>query len=200
MSDLSLVFVLGGPGSGKGTNCDRIKAQYNYIHLSTGDLLRAEKDSGSELGVQLAETMARGDLVSTDQVLALLKKAMMEAAGGVLKGRFLVDGFPRALDQVEAFEASIAKPTLVLAFEASEAVLEERLVNRGKTSGRADDNVESIRKRFATFKSQSEPVITHYRSTRPDIVKVINSERPVDEVYQDVIPIFNAEVATLVSL
>ena len=73
---LSLVFVLGGPGSGKGTQCDRIKGEFGYTHLSTGDLLRAEKDSGSDLGKELAEVMASGKLVSTEQVLTLLKKAM----------------------------------------------------------------------------------------------------------------------------
>ena len=99
-SQLSLVFVLGGPGSGKGTQCARITEVFGYVHLSTGDLLRAETESGSELGVELKEVMAKGELVSTAHVLALLKKAMVEASGGgeVLKGKFLVDGFPRAMD------------------------------------------------------------------------------------------------------
>ena len=86
---------------------------------------------------------------------------------------------------------------MVLAFEAAEAVLEARLIQRGLTSGRADDNLESIKKRYATFKAQSEPVISHYQATRPAIVKVVNSERPVGEVFEDVKPLFVAELARM---
>ena len=173
------MFVLGGPGSGKGTQCERIAQTYDYRHFSTGDLLRAEVASGSELGKELKAVMEGGGLVSTPMVLGALRSAMLASSGGKMEGRFLVDGFPRALDQVSAFESSICPPTMVLAFEAAEAVLEARLIQRGLTSGRADDNLESIKKRYATFKAQSEPVISHYQATRPAIVKVVNSERPV---------------------
>jgi 5'-nucleotidase len=188
---LSLVFVLGGPGSGKGTNCERIAKDFSYKHLSSGDLLRDEVKSGSELGKQLNTIMQTGALVPGEIVLKILRNAMTEGGTKPISGRFLIDGYPRALDQVVAFEAAICKPSFVLAFDAAEAVLEERLVNRGKTSGRADDNVESIRKRFATFKAQSEPVIEVYN--KEGLVKSLNSERPVDEVYADVRPIFEAE-------
>jgi adenylate kinase family enzyme/2',3'-cyclic-nucleotide 2'-phosphodiesterase (5'-nucleotidase family) len=188
---LSLVFVLGGPGSGKGTNCERIAKDFSYKHLSSGDLLRDEVKSGSELGKQLNAIMQTGALVPGEIVLKILRNAMTEGGTKPISGRFLIDGYPRALDQVVAFEAAICKPSFVLAFDAAEAVLEERLVNRGKTSGRADDNVESIRKRFATFKAQSEPVIEVYN--KEGLVKSLNSERPVDEVYADVRPIFEAE-------
>jgi len=190
---LSLVFVLGGPGSGKGTNCERISKEFGYKHLSSGDLLRDEVKSGSELGVKLNAIMQTGALVPGEIVLKILRNAMTEGGTKPIAGRYLIDGYPRALDQVVAFEAAICKPSLVLAFDAAESVLEERLVNRGKTSGRADDNVESIRKRFATFKAQSEPVIQVY--SKEGLVKSLNSERPVDEVYADVRPIFEAEIA-----
>ena len=193
-SDLSLVFVLGGPGSGKGTQCERIAKNFGYKHLSTGDLIRAEIAAKTELGAELERVTASGALVTTDIVLTMLKNAM---GGTKLAGRYLIDGFPRALDQVTLFEEQVTAPTIVLAFDAREEVLEERLVARGKASGRADDNVESIRKRFATFKSQSEPVIGFYSEKRPEIVKKLNSERPIDEVYADVVPIFNAEVARI---
>jgi adenylate kinase family enzyme len=193
-ADLSLVFVLGGPGSGKGTQCERISKNFGYTHLSTGDLIRAEIKAKTPLGEELEKITASGALVSTDIVLTMLKNAM---GGTKLAGRYLIDGFPRALDQVTLFEEQVTAPTMVLAFDAAEAVLEERLVARGKASGRADDNVESIRKRFATFKSQSEPVINFYSEKRPEIVKKLNSERPIDEVYADVVPLFTAEVARI---
>ena len=195
-ADLSLVFVLGGPGSGKGTNCERIARDFHYKHLSTGDLLRAEVKSGSALGKELDAVMKTGGLVDSAMMLRILKGAMSEGGARQIRGRFLIDGFPRALDQVAEFEASICKPTMVLAFDAKEEVLEARLLNRGKASGRADDqNVEAIRSRFKTFKEQSEGVIKVYSGE--GLVKALNSERPVDEVYKDCVPIFEAETARL---
>jgi adenylate kinase len=191
----TIVFVLGGPGSGKGTQCARIAETFGFAHLSTGDLLRDEVASGSELGQQLTATMSSGALVSNDVVLRLLKGAMQkaEAAGN---RKFLIDGYPRSVEQAFEFEKTVGQPTMVLAFEAAEAVLEERLVQRGKTSGRADDNVESIRKRFATFVSQSAPVIDFY--AKLGLVRLINSERTVDAVFADVVPLFQPETVWLV--
>ena len=139
--------------------------------------------------------MKTGALVSSQAVLQLLKNAMTNGGSNPIQGRYLIDGYPRAIDQVTAFEAEISPPTFVLAFDAAESVLEERLINRGKTSGRADDNIESIRKRFATFKAQSEPVIHYY--TVMNKVQAINSERDIDIVYRDVQPLFLAELARL---
>jgi adenylate kinase family enzyme len=188
--------VLGGPGSGKGTNCERIAKDYGYMHLSTGDLLRAEVKSGSALGKELDAVMKTGGLVDSSMMLRILKGAMTEGNTKPVSGRYLIDGYPRALDQVASFEAAICKPTLVLAFDAKEEVLEARLLNRGKASGRADDqNVEAIRARFATFKKQSEPVIAIYSGE--GLVKALNSERPVDDVYADCKPIFKAELARM---
>merc|ERR1711915_544632 len=98
-----IVFIVGGPGSGKGTQCDRIVQKYGYCHLSSGDLLRAEVASGSEEGKKLQETMTKGELVSNDTVLALMKKNIennKEAKG------FLIDGYPRTVDQGISFEKS----------------------------------------------------------------------------------------------
>ena len=194
--DLSLVFVLGGPGSGKGTNCERIAKEYGYKHLSTGDLLRAEVKSGSALGKELDAVMKTGGLVDSSMMLKILKGAMTEGNTKPVAGRYLIDGYPRAMDQIASFEAGICQPTFVLAFDAKEEVLEARLLNRGKASGRADDqNVEAIRARFKTFTDQSSPVIKVYG--REGIVKALNSERPVDDVYNDCKPIFRAELARL---
>ena len=107
-----VVFVLGGPGSGKGTQCEKIVARYGYTHLSTGDLLRAEVASGSARGVEL-KTMESGALVTLDVVLGLLKDAMLRAAP-TARG-FLIDGFPRELEQAKRFEAEVrAAPLFVV--------------------------------------------------------------------------------------
>jgi len=165
-----IVFVLGAPGSGKGTQCERLRDEFGYTHLSTGDLLRAEVASGSALGEEMSATMEAGGLVSTGTVLHLLRSAMDDSANS----RFLIDGYPRALDQAFAFERTVGKPSMVLAFAAEEATLEARLVKRGETSGRSDDNVEAIRKRFKTFESQSSPVIDFYH--RLGLVRSVNTE------------------------
>lgn len=113
-----IIWVLGGPGSGKGTQCDRIVAKYQFSHFSTGDLLRDEVKSGSAKGQQLSELMTRGDLVPNDEVLALLKAAMEKVAGTTVG--YLIDGYPREKDQGAAFEKQIAPVDIILYFECAE--------------------------------------------------------------------------------
>lgn len=158
-----IVFVLGGPGSGKGTQCARISKEYNYTHLSAGDLLRAEVSTGSELGIKLDELMKEGKIVSTEITLGLLRAAMLKAPADT-KG-FLIDGFPRELRQARLFEATICPCERVLVFDCPEDIMVERLLERGKTSGRSDDNGETIRKRFKTFQETSLPVITEFKAS-----------------------------------
>jgi hypothetical protein len=115
--DSTVVFVLGGPGSGKGTQCDRIKARYpGVVHLSAGDLLRDEVKSGSAVGTKCGEMMKEGQLVPMSVTITLLKNAMILSGGKF----FLVDGFPRALDQAEAFEKDIMPCKTVLFFDCPE--------------------------------------------------------------------------------
>ncbi len=100
-----MIFVVGGPGSGKGTQCERIVAKYGYTHLSSGDLLRAEVASGSERGKQLNELMQKGLLVSNQFVLDMIKDAMLKNVS-TSKG-FLIDGYPRQVDQGIEFEKQV---------------------------------------------------------------------------------------------
>ncbi|PNH11868.1 Adenylate kinase isoenzyme 5 [Tetrabaena socialis] len=157
-ADAQVIFVLGGPGSGKGTQCDQIKEEYECVHLSAGDLLRAEVKSGSEVGLKCEELMREGKLVPFSVTLNLLKTAMIESGGSF----FLIDGFPRAMDQAEQFESAIMPCKAVLFFDCPEDVMEARLIKRGETSGRSDDNAETIRKRFRTFVESSLPVKDAY--------------------------------------
>ncbi|KAJ3038851.1 hypothetical protein HDV00_000257 [Rhizophlyctis rosea] len=177
----NIVFVLGGPGCGKGTNCARIAKEFNYTHLSAGDLLRAEVATGSDLGKELDLMMKEGRIVPMKVTLRLLREAMLKTddADG-----FLIDGFPRQLDQAEAFEDQVAQCKFVLYFECTEQLLEQRLLERGKTSGRADDNMETIKKRFRTFVETSMPVIERYTEVGKCVK--ISSEPPIEEVYQNV--------------
>ncbi|XP_009632756.2 adenylate kinase isoenzyme 1 [Egretta garzetta] len=157
-----IIFVVGGPGSGKGTQCEKIVQKYGYTHLSTGDLLRAEVSSGSERGKKLQAIMEKGELVPLDTVLDMLRDAMV-AKADVSKG-FLIDGYPREVKQGEEFEKKIAPPTLLLYVDAGKETMVKRLLKRGETSGRVDDNEETIKKRLETYYKATEPVIAFYKS------------------------------------
>ena len=104
-----IVFIVGGPGSGKGTQCDRIVQKYGYCHLSSGDLLRAEVASGSERGQKLQEIMKKGELVPLETVLAMIKDKMI--ANSSASG-FLIDGYPREVAQGEQFESTVSFKSL----------------------------------------------------------------------------------------
>merc|ERR1712050_670815 len=159
---LPIVWVLGGPGCGKGTQCDKIVAQYGFTHLSSGDLLREGVASGSERGKNLTAIMESGQLVPLATVLDLLAEAMIAKLGGS-KG-FLIDGYPREVAQGEEFEKAIAPCKHILYFEVSDDTMTQRLLKRAETSGRADDNVDTIKKRLVTFHQHSEPVIAAYKA------------------------------------
>jgi len=190
---LPIIFIVGGPGSGKGTQCEKISEKYNLTHLSSGDLLRAEVNSCSDFGLKLKETMDAGKLVSLETVLELIRNAMNNSINaGQTKG-FLIDGYPRDVKQGEIFEAEIQPCAKVIFFDASEPVLVNRLLKRGETSGRTDDNEETIKKRLHTYVESTKPVVTYY-SNSGKLVR-IEADRTVDEIFSDVCkvldPIFN---------
>ncbi|XP_028027767.1 adenylate kinase isoenzyme 1 isoform X2 [Bombyx mandarina] len=184
-----IVWVLGGPGSGKGTQCDKIVAKYGFTHLSTGDLLRAEVKSGSERAKCLTAIMERGELVPNEIVLDLLKEAIL-ARAEESKG-FLIDGYPREKSQGIAFEENIAPVSVIIYFEASSETLTQRLLGRAASSGRADDNEETIKLRLKTFLDNNDLVLAQY----PDKLRRINAERPVDEIFAEVQSILDPLVA-----
>ncbi|CAD6191336.1 unnamed protein product [Caenorhabditis auriculariae] len=127
-----VIFIVGGPGCGKGTQCERIVAKYGFTHLSSGDLLRLEVKSGSKRGAQLQKTMEAGELVPQDVVLTLIKEAVTKALAAGSKG-FLIDGYPRDVKQGIQFEAEIGKAKTVIYFQASEETLVKRLMKRAQT-------------------------------------------------------------------
>lgn len=181
---VSVVFVLGGPGAGKGTQCAKLVNDYHFVHLSAGDLLRAERQrEGSKYGELISHYIKEGLIVPQEVTVALLKQAITE---NFKKGntKFLVDGFPRKMDQAVTFEQEIVPSKFVLFFDCPERVMLERLLERGKTSGRDDDNIESIKKRFRTFIETSMPVVEYFEK-QSKVVRV-SCNHPVDEVYRDV--------------
>ncbi|SNX86264.1 related to URA6 - uridine-monophosphate kinase [Melanopsichium pennsylvanicum] len=184
---VTVVFVLGGPGAGKGTQCARLVQEYGFVHLSAGDLLRAEQQRpGSQYGQMIAEYIKEGQIVPMEVTVALLSNAIADSLkkSGSSQGRFLVDGFPRKMDQAIKFDESVCQSQFVLFLQCSEDVMLQRLLERGKTSGRADDNIESIKKRFQTFVETSMPVVDYYR--KQDRVVEVDSIKSVDEVYAEI--------------
>ena len=135
-----IVFVLGGPGSGKGTQCAKLVEDYGVAHLSAGDLLRAHMKSGSPDGQMVADMIANGQIVPSHVTISLLQRAMEESG----KARFLIDGFPRNDENRASFESQTGlDPSLVLFFDCPEAVMESRLM--GRNQGRNHDSIETIR-------------------------------------------------------
>jgi adenylate kinase len=184
----TIVFVMGGPGAGKGTQCANIVQEFGFTHLSTGDLLRAEVASGSERGQKFKLIMDKGDLVPMSDILSMVEDTMNKSGSS----KFLLDGYPRTLEQAFAFEQQIGPATFCLSIDASDAVMKERLMSRGKTSGRSDDNEETITKRIQTFHEQSKEAIDLY--SRLGKLRCINSELTPDEVYAQVRKAFQPRI------
>ncbi|EPT01778.1 hypothetical protein FOMPIDRAFT_1119581 [Fomitopsis schrenkii] len=190
-SKVIVIFVLGGPGAGKGTQCANLVDDFGFCHLSAGDLLRAEQHrEGSEYGEMIRTYIKEGQIVPMEVTIKLLENAMKAAlaegragegwADG--KGRFLIDGFPRKMDQAQKFDEEVCECSLVIFFTTTEEEMSKRLIKRGETSGREDDNEESIKKRFRVYKEQTMPVIEHY--TKLQKVATIDATATIGEVHE----------------
>lgn len=180
-----VVFVLGAPGAGKGTQCSYIAKEYDFVHLSAGDLLREERQRpGSEYGEMIEEKIRNGEIVPVEVTCSLIHKAMQKSG----KPRFLIDGFPRNKDNLDGWNRVMSdksKLLFVLFFECSRDICTERCLGRGAAgSGRSDDNLESLQKRFNTYINDTMPIINHYDEL--GLVKRINAESVPEEVFQGV--------------
>jgi len=159
------VIICGAPGCGKGTQSALIVEKYGLKHLSTGDLLRKEIAEKSELG-QIADSyISKGQLVPDEMIINILDKNI-EAFGSDING-IILDGFPRTLAQAEALEVMMSKKgkkiDTLLDLNVEKAELIDRLLKRGITSGRSDDNLETITKRLAVYETQTTPVSDFYK-------------------------------------
>ena len=174
----NIVFVLGGPGSGKGTMCALAEAQLGWCHLSAGELLRAERAAGGEMADLIEGYLSAGEIVPTKITVGLLAKAMDDAMRRTGKTNFLIDGFPRSIENVEGWQAVFGPETELpgmIYFECPYPVLEQRILGRAKYSGRSDDNIESIKLRFDTFKEKTLPTLERFKA-RGTIVEIDASQ------------------------
>jgi len=157
------IVLFGPPGSGKGTQSEKIIDKYGLTHFSTGDMLRAELAAETELGLQAKNIMERGELVSDEIIIGMIRnkiKGQSDAKG------FIFDGFPRTVAQAEALDVLLQelgmKIDLMLGLEVEKQELIDRLLKRGQDQGRADDNLETIENRIKVYEDQTSPVMGYY--------------------------------------
>lgn len=181
----NVIFVLGGPGAGKGTQCEKIIKDYPFIHLSAGELLRQERNTeGSQYGELISSHIKNGSIVPVAITCSLLKREM---ESNTIKN-FLIDGFPRNQDNLEGWNAAMSSVTNVhgvLFFNCADQVCVDRCLGRGASgSGRTDDNVESLKKRLATYRDSTMPIIDHFKGK--DKVYEVNAAESPEAVFLNV--------------
>lgn len=177
------IVLFGPPGSGKGTQAEKLVEKYDLLHISTGDLFRYEMGNDTPLGVKAKEYMSKGELVPDEVTIGMLKNKVM--ANLDVKG-YILDGFPRTIPQAEALDVLMEdlgqSISGLIAMHVDEEELVARLLNRGKTSGRSDDNDESIiRNRIKVYENETAPVFNFYN--KQDKGTSIEGVGTIDQIF-----------------
>jgi adenylate kinase len=180
------VLLIGPPGSGKGTQGERLAARLGLEHLAAGDLLRSEVEARTPLGNRVAEMMQKGDLVPDTVILGLLMPRVLDAAEG---NGYLLDGFPRSVEQAtearKLAELADAGPDAVIYLDAPRDELVRRILARADKEGRDDDNPETVANRLRVFDEATRPLIEHYRER--GLLHVVNADQDEDDVTQQIL-------------
>ena len=179
------VLLLGPQGAGKGTQAKRISAEYDIPHIASGEILRAEMQAGTELGLRVKDVYDRGDLVSDELMIELIKTRLEQPD---TEGGFVLDGFPRTTAQAEALDQMFGEIgrsfSVVFALQIPDEIAFERLRRRAEVEGRADDTDDAIRRRLENYHRETEPLIEYYR-VRGNLVP-IHGDRPENEVFAEI--------------
>ena len=180
------IVIFGAPGSGKGTQSEKLIEKYGLYHISTGDLLRQEIKAGSELGKIADGYISKGQLLPDSLIIDMLAK-LLDTTPETRKG-VIFDGFPRTIPQAEALEALLRdrgmELSAVVGLEVDEPELIDRLLKRGQVSGRSDDNLETIKKRLDVYHSQTSPLRDHY--VAEGIYAAINGLGSIEGIFEDI--------------
>lgn len=179
-------IIFGPPGSGKGTQAARLEKELHLNHMSTGDILRSEVASGTQLGLEVGRIMAAGDLVPDRLIVDIVRNRLPEAEEGA---GALLDGFPRTVAQARALDEMLAdeghRTDFIVALDVPEQVLIDRLLHRAQVEGRLDDNRESIAERMREYHKLTEAVLDHYRKQDVPIHEIDGVGAP-DDVFSRV--------------
>jgi adenylate kinase len=181
------VLLIGPPGSGKGTQGERLAARLGLEHLAAGDLLRAEVSAGTPVGRIVADMMQRGQLVPDAVIISLLMPRVLAAAQD--GNGYLLDGFPRTVEQaVEArklAELAGVRPDAVIYLDAPREELVRRILARAEIEGRADDNPQTVQNRLRVFDEATRPLVEYYRER--GLLQVVDADQDEDDVTQDIL-------------
>lgn len=180
-----VLFVLGGPGSGKGTVCEGLVKNFHFKHFSTGDLLREEVKKGSELGKQIDGFISKGEMVPGDVTVTLIKTAIFESAA--TNPLFLLDGYPRNQSNIDYWRQVMRDDVEVLGIlylNCAEETMKARILSRGQSSGRSDDNEEIFKNRIKVFFSETVPAIEAWKRDGGKVFD-ISSESTKEECYEE---------------
>ena len=180
------IVIFGAPGSGKGTQSERIVEKYSLNHISTGDVLRAEIAAGTELGATAKKLIDHGQLIPDELMISILAAKLDSLAGG---NGVIFDGFPRTIAQAEALKVMLNERgqdvTAMLELDVPEDELMTRLLKRGQESGRADDNEETIKKRLVVYREQTSPLKEWYKNDGKHCY--INGLGELDRIFADIV-------------
>lgn len=181
------IVIFGAPGSGKGTQSERLISRYGFHHISTGDVLRSQISRGTELGRIADSYISKGQLIPDDLMVEILANVLDTEVDRGVKG-VIFDGFPRTVAQAEALEKMLAerdgKVDIVVGLETDDDELTDRLIKRGLVSGRTDDNPETIRRRLEVYHNQTSPLRDFYTS-RGQYRRIEGKGHP-DDIFKEI--------------
>ena len=184
------IVLFGPPGSGKGTQSEKIIEKYGLVHISTGDLLREEVAAQTELGKQAKVIMDKGELVSDKIVIAMIRKKLEENQNGA---GFIFDGLPRAVEQARELRKALTdydeRVGVMISLEVNREELVKRLLKRGKDTGRSDDNLETINNRIDVYNRQTIPVTYYYDKMHKHAA--VEGTGSVDKIFEGIVEVIS---------